>query len=81
MLTRNLLIFLECAAEDARVEMPGPNGSLFNAGVLDSFSLVDFVAAIETEYGISVGDADLRPENFETLAKVEAYIERARAGQ
>ena len=78
MLTPNLLSFLRRAAEGARVELPCPEGSLFDAGVLDSFSLVDFVAEIESEYGISVGDADLRPETFETLAKVEAYVERAR---
>jgi acyl carrier protein len=81
MLTTNLLTFLARAAEDARVAMPGPDESLFNAGVLDSFSLVDFVTTIETEYGISVGDADLRPENFETVEKVEAYVEHARAGR
>jgi acyl carrier protein len=81
MLTPNLLSFLRRAAEEARVEVPGPDGSLFDAGVLDSFSLVDFVAELESEYGIRVGDADLRPENFETLAKVEAYVDRARATQ
>jgi acyl carrier protein len=78
MLPTPLLSFLERAAREARVAMPGPGDSLFDAGVLDSFSLVDFVATIEAECGISVSDADLRPENFDTLAKVEAFVERSR---
>jgi len=79
MLPTTVLSFLQSAAETARVAMPGREVSLFDAGVLDSFSLVDFVATVETECGIEVSGADLRPETFETLAKVEAYVERALA--
>jgi acyl carrier protein len=48
------------------------------SGVLDSFSLVDFVTLIESECGIRIDDSDLRPENFDTISKVHAFIERAR---
>ncbi|MCI0489346.1 MAG: acyl carrier protein [Blastocatellia bacterium] len=77
MLPENVMSFLNRAARDARTELPGRDGSLFLSGVLDSFALVDFVAVIESECGIRVDDADLRPETFDTLAKIEAFIERA----
>jgi acyl carrier protein len=68
--------FLSKAAKENRTSLPDANSSLFLAGVLDSFSLVDFVSVIETECGIKVSDADLRPENFDTITKVEGFINR-----
>ncbi len=53
------------------------NASLFDTGVLDSFSLAEFITVIEDATGISIPDADLNPETFETIAKTEAYIARA----
>jgi acyl carrier protein len=79
MLTAGVMSFLEDAARQARTALPDRDGSLFRAGVLDSFSLVDFVTLLESECGIRVGDDDMRPENFDTLAKVEAFVARARA--
>ncbi|HKP12545.1 MAG TPA: acyl carrier protein [Blastocatellia bacterium] len=81
MLTDEVMSFLEDAARQARTALPDRDGSLFLSGVLDSFSLVDFVTLLESECGIRVGDDDMRPENFDTLAKVEAFVERARAAR
>jgi acyl carrier protein len=76
MLPESVMSFLSKAAKEARTSLPDTNSSLFLAGVLDSFSLVDFVSVIETECGIKVSDSDLRPENFDTIAKVESFIAR-----
>ena len=81
MLTTGVMSFLEDAARQARTSLPDREDSLFLSGVLDSFSLVDFVTLLETECGIRISDDELRPENFDTLAKVEAFVERARAAQ
>lgn len=78
MLPETVLNYLQQSAKQARAELPAYNASLFSAGVLDSFALVDFVALLETECGIRVADADLRPENFDTMAKVETFIARAK---
>jgi len=48
--------------------------SLFDAGVIDSFALVDFVSDLENEFGIKVPDSDLLPTKFESLAKIAAYL-------
>lgn len=78
MLPNTVINYLQQSAQQARTELPTYNASLFSAGVLDSFALVDFVALLETECGIRVADADLRPENFDTLAKVETFVMRAK---
>ena len=43
MLTQAVMAFLDQAAKEARTELPDRNSSLFLSGVLDSFTLVDFV--------------------------------------
>jgi len=78
MLPEVVLSYLTQAAEEARTELPDRNSSLFLSGVLDSFALVDFVALLESKCGVRVDDAELRPENFDTIAKVEAFVQRAR---
>jgi acyl carrier protein len=77
MLPEPVMTFLNQAARQARTEVPDRDSSLFVSGLLDSFSLVDFVALIESECDVRVDDADLRPENFDTIRKIESFIERA----
>ncbi len=74
MLPQSITNYLHQAAREARTELPDHTASLFDAGVLDSFSLVEFVTLLETEFGFQVSDAELRAETFDTIAKVEAYI-------
>jgi len=81
MLPETVSTFLNQAAQQARTKMPERDESLFLSGLLDSFSLVDFVTIIESECDITVNDIDLRPENFDTIAKVESFIARARGLQ
>ena len=49
--------------------------SLFESGLLDSFALLDLVSAIEQEFSIKVPDRDLNPRKFDSLARMEAYLE------
>lgn len=54
---------------------PDPDESLFDSGYLDSFALPDMVSELEREFGIKIPDADLNPRKFESLAKIQSYIE------
>lgn len=54
---------------------PSPDESLFESGVLDSFTLADMVTALETEFAIRVPDSDLNPRKFDTVARIQSYIE------
>jgi acyl carrier protein len=54
---------------------PEPDESLFDAGYLDSFALLDLVAEIEREFGIKIPDADLNPRRFDSLTRIAEYID------
>jgi len=53
---------------------PGADESLFESGLLDSFSLPDMVSALEDALAIRIPDSDLNPRQFETVARIEAYL-------
>ncbi|MGA7235829.1 MAG: phosphopantetheine-binding protein [Bryobacteraceae bacterium] len=55
---------------------PTPEESLFESGLLDSFSLTDLVSALETEFKIRVPDSDLNPRKFDSVARIQAYLEK-----
>ena len=54
---------------------PDDDESLFGSGLLDSFALPDFVSGLESEFGVSVPDNDLSARKFDTIDKVEAYLD------
>jgi len=56
-------------------EDPGPDESLFDSGTLDSFTLPDLVSGLEQEFGVKIPDSDLVPERFDTVAKIQAYLD------
>jgi acyl carrier protein len=52
------------------------NQSLFQAGILDSMSILKLVSFIETEFHLEIGDEELVPENFETISDISRMIEK-----
>jgi acyl carrier protein len=54
---------------------PSPEESLFESGLLDSFTLTDMITAIEKEFSIRIPDADLTPRKFDSVKRIEAYIQ------
>jgi acyl carrier protein len=50
---------------------------LLDSGILDSLSLLRLVVFLEKRFGITMGDADLLPENFASVNAICAYL-RAR---
>ncbi len=63
--------FLDAIDDDA---------SFLANGTLDSLGIMQLVAFVESEFGVKVGEADLVPDNFDSVARVASYVERARAG-
>ncbi len=74
-LPTRVLDFLNESAANARVPPPGVNDDLFNAGVLDSFALIDFVSLIEQVCGITIPDQDINAPNFQSVEAIERYVE------
>jgi acyl carrier protein len=70
--TRLLEIIRTVSAKDVN---PDPEESLFESGILDSFALPDMVNAIEREFSIAIPDSDLNPRKFDSISRIENYIE------
>ena len=57
---------------------PDPDESLFDSGVIDSFALPDLVSGLEAAFGISIPDSDLNPRKFDSISRIETYLESRR---
>ena len=50
--------------------------SFLEAGIIDSTGILELVSFIEENYGITVEDEELIPENLDSIANVVAYLNR-----
>lgn len=48
--------------------------SFLNEGVLDSMNILQLVEFVEKQFHIRVDDQDIVPANFDSVAKLAAYI-------
>ncbi|MBV9745578.1 MAG: acyl carrier protein [Acidobacteriia bacterium] len=55
-----------------------PEDSLFESGLLDSFSLTDLVTSLETEFSVRIPDSDLNPRKFDSVERIRAYLDSRR---
>ena len=53
-----------------------PQENLLSKGIVDSHGVMELVGFLEERYGITVGDEDLSPEKFESVASIEAFVAR-----
>ena len=56
----------------------GPETPLFSSGIIDSFSLVALMRFIETSGSIRIGVSDVHLGNFDSISRIEAYVEQQR---
>ena len=54
---------------------PEPDESLFDSGLLDSFALPDVLSALEKAFSIKIPDSDLNPRKFDSISRIDSYIE------
>jgi len=55
--------------------------SFLEKGIIDSTGVLELVAFVEQTFGFEVEDEELLPDNFDSLNRLQAYIERKSAGQ
>lgn len=53
-----------------------PETSLIAGDFVDSTGMLELIAFLEREFGIQVKDAEMIPENLETLARIAAFVAR-----
>jgi acyl carrier protein len=52
------------------------DASFLEEGIVDSLGIMDLVLFIEQNFGLSVDDEDLIPDNFDSVNKLARYIQR-----
>lgn len=53
--------------------------SLLEAGIIDSTGILEVVAFLEEAFGIVVDDAEITPENFDSIDRLACYVGRKQA--
>jgi acyl carrier protein len=62
----------------ARKQQISNADELLQSGILDSLGILQVVTFIEQEYGFTVSDDDLVPENFQSIDRISAFIQGKR---
>ena len=52
--------------------------SFLRKSIIDSLGMLELIAFLEEEFGIKITDAELVPENLDSLARVCAFVEKKR---
>jgi len=50
--------------------------SLVDQGIVDSTGVLEVVAFLEDAFSIDIADADLVPENLDSIARIAAFVAR-----
>jgi len=53
--------------------------SLLDQGILDSTGVLEVISFLEGEFAIKVDDAEMLPENLDSIDRIVAFIDRKRA--
>jgi len=49
--------------------------SLLDTGLIDSTSVLELVAFLESEFGLRMADAEIVPENLDSIRAIVAFVE------
>ncbi|MDB6064619.1 MAG: hypothetical protein JWR26_827 [Pedosphaera sp.] len=50
--------------------------SFLQEGIIDSLGVVELVAFIQTHFGVKVDQQEVTPDNFDSIAKLAAFVRR-----
>lgn len=75
VINRLLDIICRCNVVIEKDEIPLDQG-LMQAGILDSYGLVEMVLEMEREFDIAIDEEEITPENFKDLKTIADFIRR-----
>ena len=64
----------------ARKQNVKDSDALLETGVLDSLGVLDLVGFLDQTYSIGISDDELLPDNFQTIERIAAFVERKKNG-
>ena len=59
--------------------LTGDNISLLDEGIIDSVGVMELVSFLEQDFGLTVEDEELIPENLDSVDNLAGYISRKQA--
>jgi acyl carrier protein len=57
------------------------DASLLKEGILDSLGVVELVAFLEKQFAMKVDQSEVRPDNFDSVANLAAFVRAKKAGK
>jgi len=57
------------------------DASLLREGIIDSLGVVELVTFLQSRFGLKVEQSEVRPENFDSVAKLAAYVRRKQSAE
>lgn len=57
-------------------QIPGESESLLELGLIDSVGILNLIAFLEETFRFKVEDAEMLPENFESLGAIKHYVSK-----
>jgi acyl carrier protein len=54
----------------------GNDASLLGRGIVDSTGILEVVAFLESEFGVSVDDEEMLPSNLDSIDNIAAFVQR-----
>lgn len=53
--------------------------SLLDQGIIDSTGVLEVVSFVESEFGVQAKDTEVLPDNFDTIGRIAAFVDRKMA--
>lgn len=50
------------------------NVSFLEEGIVDSMNVLELVMLVEEQFGVTVDDMDIVPDNFDSISRLAAYV-------
>lgn len=57
----------------------GNEDSFLDRGIIDSTGVLELVMFLEDQFGVSVDDEELVPDNLDSVSRLSAFVERKQA--
>jgi acyl carrier protein len=57
------------------------DASLLEQGIIDSTGVLEVVMFLEESFGVAVDDTQMLPQNFDSVARITAFVQRLLAAK
>ena len=57
------------------------DASLISTGVVDSTGMLEVITFLESEYGVTIEDKEMTPENLETIGRIAKFVIQKQAAR